>query len=84
MVYSRMVSEALATARAAMLSCGAIDVLAKAVEIMERFIGGRAVEEELEDAVILLLEAAEEAKARGCLDWYRVEEAARILEQALG
>jgi hypothetical protein len=83
MTYLRMVSEALSLASSARYSCGIVRGLSDAIEILEGFIAGTYSDEDLAAAVDLLLEAAAIAREMGCLDWYRLEEAAAILEQAL-
>ncbi len=84
MVYQRMVSEAYSIAQAARISCGRLPVLDEALRRLKLYLDGLASPDVLEEVVDMLYHAAQEARVRGCLDWYRVEEAARILEQALG
>ncbi len=84
MAYARMVSEALSIAISAQHACGPVRGLSEALELIEGFLHGSYGDDALGDAVDLLLEAAAVARERGCLDWYKLEEAAAILEQAMG
>ncbi len=84
MVYMKMVHEALSILRSALLACGRSAYALQALHAIESFIRGYGDEDGLEYAVEALIEAAQQARVQGCLEWYRFEDAARVLEQALG
>ncbi len=83
MVYKRFVEEALSIALGVLGSCGSHELLEEALSSLRGFIRGDLGVEYVYEAVELLREAAYAFRYMGCLDWYRLEEAAGILEQAL-
>ena len=76
----RMVYEAYSIARAVEVSCGPTPSLSEALEILDEYLNMPLEESVLEEAAVLLREAALEEKQAGCLEWYLLEQAADTLE----
>ncbi|KSW11593.1 hypothetical protein CF15_01810 [Pyrodictium occultum] len=82
MVYRRAVEEAYSIVRAVEVACGSTAEMEEALEILEELVSGAAGLDEAAYAAELLREAADVLRARGCLDWHLLGQAADILEHA--
>jgi len=77
---TRMLYEAYSMARAVEVTCGEAPGLREALEALEEALDYPVGREDLEWVASLLRGAADALRARGCLEWYLLEQAADTLE----
>ncbi|BEP16652.1 hypothetical protein PYJP_00040 [Pyrofollis japonicus] len=82
MVYQRYVEEAYTIAQSVAKSCGTTPELEEALKVLDEILAYGGFESDLEYAAMLLRDAADALRQKGCLDWYSLVIAADTLEHA--